>query len=84
MTIFKKGSPEKIQITIVSKAQFDDEYAEIVKENSLAKCPTCGKLISKLGSKGMLTIQHRGIKGLAKSEGAKIQCTCGTAISFEK
>ena len=80
--IQKFGSPEKIKLTIISKAQFEDDYAEIVNKNNLVKCPTCDKLLSKVDGE-KCTLQHRGSVTIIKSGKISTKCPgCGTIIEF--
>lgn len=73
MSIEKKGTPEKIAITIVGEDNFDKLYDSISKENNLVKCPGCKKLVSKISIDKTKTLQHKGIKAIVDGK-ITIQC----------
>lgn len=85
MPIDKKGVPEKIEgISVVSGAQFDRIFTDIVKENKLIRCPKCRKLLSKKSDKDVKTLQHRGLKAIIRHGEVMINCIhCGTIVDLK-
>ena len=77
----KNGIKKVAKITIISEDHFDKERDSISKENNLVRCPSCGKLLSKIGDSGK-TIQHRGSQSIVRGE-VEIKCPeCSTVVSF--
>ena len=79
MSIKKTGTPEKIIHTASSDADFDKLKDTIAKENNLARCKTCGKLIAKLTKDGStINVQKSKLDVIAKASEVSIKCPkCG-------
>jgi hypothetical protein len=84
MAINKIGDKQVINIVMVGKQEFADDYKKISSENNLVRCPSCNRLISKTSDSGC-TIQHRGSTCILRSGQIDIKCTlCGSVIELEK
>lgn len=81
----KKPVLEPIKRVVVGELQFDRVYANISKENRLVKCPNsaCDRLISKVSSDGLKTLQHRKLRIIVEGEVIMSCPHCGTVVSFK-
>ena len=78
----KKGVKKVAKITIVSSDHFDKERDNISKENNLVRCPSCGKLVSKVSEDGF-TLQHRGLSSVIHGS-VDVRCPeCDTVINIQ-
>lgn len=71
----------EIKINKVEQKVFDNKRDNISRENNLVRCPTCGKLLSKVLDESK-TIQHRGLQAVVSGV-VIIKCMdCDTIIEF--
>jgi phage FluMu protein Com len=82
--IHKTGAPNKIRTIASSEKEFENIKDKIVKENNLARCARCGKLLAKLDA-DMLSVKRKDVDIIAKIADVKIKCpVCHTPNGIVK